>query len=156
MKKQLLLICVFVTLIGCKDSEEITPERLLAGSWSRVKDSGGFSFLDSFEIKEDGSVFGTSIVRELGSEDTIGYLREVYGSYFVEEISTSKLKLIMEFDTYLITSSTDFPFGTKDQLVPAEVSGVSEFIIEDDFSTLAFICLSTDDCLENPPYKKVE
>ncbi|MCE7056206.1 hypothetical protein LZF95_16095 [Algoriphagus sp. AGSA1] len=137
MKAKLSTLIAFgLLLFGCNTDNEINPEVLTQSQWRNViEDTASgqpYDYVSSIRFEADGKVYSEVFLRDLETEDVIGFREYFTGSF---QITNGKIEVAIQ-ELYTIQGSDEFYLDKEELSLDDRTTLTREFQLRNKNSEL--------------------
>lgn len=156
MKSKLLpLFALALLIFSCKDVEEPSPNSRIEGKYVstvEIEMTGGkLDLVNTLDLKSDGTFSSENYTTKADEDDILGYRSYYNGTYTIVDG-----KVTLRWQDYYTMNFFDIYYMSKADLTLSEGSGFnSDYLIEENYTQLSFICPPNAYCTASTPYVKI-
>jgi hypothetical protein len=150
----LLLLVVF---FSCNE-EDLSPEAQVQGKYELIyQDNQGwsddlFDYVNTFELRSDGTFHREDVTRNLDSDEVLGYRSYGSGTYTLADGEVTFV-----YEELYIMGVADINYLPKDSLISYGQTDFSEsYSILENYKRLEYICLPNSGCGEPQAYTRID
>ncbi|WP_339877135.1 hypothetical protein [uncultured Algoriphagus sp.] len=157
MKNKLLpFVALALIIFSCKDVEEPSPNSQIEGKYvstTEIERTGEtLDLVNTIELNSDGTFYSENYTTEGGNDNILGYRSYYHGTYTIVD---GKVTLRWQ-DNYGM-NFFDIYYLPKADLILTEGSDFySDYLIQENYTQLSFICPPNANCSPSIPYIKID